>query len=344
MVTVIRASIVALLAMQVTAWAQPVVAPGDKPVAELLASGDPKDQAWGAYLAGNQGLKDASRELMKLAFSEDWRVRMAALDSLIRLEITIPADALEKLATRRLDEPLIFIARNLHAERPEEYGAVIESLFAKPDISDHYWVALNSILLTKPPAGFAARLLREWTIHTTLLVDDTGSAWFGTPGLGAAAGDGTRFSEWGFPPLFMYFVFENPDSRDTLIAGGSHPVGYHRQVSSSQTYYQRDRNEYRKDYLLELSRTGGDPRPLRRSHAVKWSGVQAYRKSVRETITGIRQAVEKMKARLTDAGLLTSSEAPAFPSAEIRVIDERSRKVPTLRSIKWQLSESNPKY
>ena len=175
-------------------------------------------------------------------------------------------------------------------------------------------------------------------------MNESGSGGIGPGEAGGGASDGVPFSERGFPPLSEYFVVENPGSGDAVLAGGPHPVGYRRQASSSQTYYQRNRNEYRWDYLLALAKISGDALPLRRSRAIQWRGMMAYRKSVRETISGVRLTVEQIRTRLLDSGLLTSSEQPAFPTVEITVIDERTRKLPVLRSLKWRLAESDPKY
>src|SRR5579862_3414648 len=67
-------------------------------VSQLLASNDPAKLAWGAHLAGNYQLPEFAPDLQRLAVVEDWRVRSAAVDSMIRLNLDVADSMLTQIA------------------------------------------------------------------------------------------------------------------------------------------------------------------------------------------------------------------------------------------------------
>ena len=295
--------------------------------------------AWGAYLAGNYRLPAFSGDLLRLATASDWRVRMAATDSLIRLNVEVPESILTKMAERRLDEVLIIIAR-----KPDKYGRVIEQLLAGK-LENPYWVALNSILAANPPAGFAGTLLQAWTIGLTISVYDPHSGRGGGTSGGSSGVDGFSFAQPGFPPLEAYRVLENPQPGDVLLVNGPHPVGYRKQASDTRSGGNVNRDNYRRDYLMYLAGMSPfDASSMSRQWAsadVEWKGDVAYRNATREIFLKIRGSVTYLKKQLMDHQLLTAAEAERInPTLQVRLVDYRKRRVPPLPALHWALTET----
>lgn len=316
----------------------PAEAAESKTVSELLASQEPAQLAWGAYLAGNYRLTAFSGDLLRLATASDWRVRMAATDSLIRLNVEVPEDILTKMADVRLDEVLIVIAR-----RPDQYSQLVQQLLTRK-LENHFWVVLNSILAAKPPAGFAALLLREWTIRLIVGVYDPNSGGAGVGGGGGGVVDGVSFAQPGFPPLEAYYVLENPRPGDVLLANGPHRVGYRKQAEHTRSGPTVGRDDYRRDYLMYLallSPSDASRMSMQWANAdVEWKGTTAYRADTLEILRKVRGQLEYLKNQLTERKLLTAAGGERInPALEVRVVDHRERKVPPLPEVQWTLTE-----
>jgi hypothetical protein len=80
-------------------------------VKRLLQSDVRKDQAWGAWLTGRQGLEEFIPSLYGLLYikagniqGEEWDVIRAALDSLIQLDAEVPSEILMPLSGRFSNE------------------------------------------------------------------------------------------------------------------------------------------------------------------------------------------------------------------------------------------------
>jgi hypothetical protein len=314
----------------------PAEATESKIVSDLLASQEPSQLAWGAYLTGNYRLPAFSGDLLRLATASDWRVRTAATESLIRLNVEVPEDILTKMAENRLDEVLIFIAR-----RPEQYGRLIEQLLARK-LEDPFWAVLNSILAAKPPAGFAGTLLQAWTIGMTIRVYDPKSDFVGGGGGSSMVEDGFSFAQPGFPPLAAYYVVENPEPGDVLLTKGPHPVGYRKQSGHTRSIREVNRDDYRRDYLLFLAGISTSEATSMSqqwtSASVEWKVDVAYRAAAREILRKTSQSVEYLKKRLMERKFLTTAEAERInPTLQVRVVDHRERRMPPLPDVDWAL-------
>jgi len=341
----VQAAPFALLLLCAAAFGQPVTpspaeATETKTVQELLLSTDSAKLAWGAYLAGNYRVTAFSADLLRLATSKDWRVSMAATDSLIRLKIDVPDETLKEMAEYRLDEVLIVISRN-----PGRYDQLVQHLLTS-QLQDHYWVALNSILAAKPRPGFAALLLREWTLSLMVSVYDPNVAREVGCGGGGWAAPGRNLQAPGYPPLEAYVVSENPQPGDVLLAAGPHPVGYHKQSPNSLVGGTSiDPDDYRRDYLFymtHLPHSGDDPMSTKWTVVdIEWKGQASYRAESRQLLQKIRRMVATLKKSLVDRHYLTLAESERInPTLKVSVVDRRKRRVPPLPEVSWALTEN----
>ena len=336
-----RIPLVFALTLGVRAWAQPVTPSPvaqieSQTVARLLASAEPAQLAWGAYLAANYRRPEFSPNLLRLATWTDGLVRMAAIDALIRLDVDVPENVLTQIAADDLDPALIFIAR-----RPGKYGQLVNQLMARK-LEDHQWVALHSILLASPPEGFAASVLKDWTIRITVDVNDAGES-LGSGSIGGGyIVDGSFFARPGFPPLEAYYVNENPKPGDVLLAAGPHPVGYRTQKAAYRGGSTINRDDYRKDYLLHMARIPPSDRAinLRSNVGIEWKNAAAYTTAAEQTLIQTRNSVRFIRQRLAERNVLAHEERDLNPKLEVTVHDWRTRHVSALPAISGTLDGS----
>jgi hypothetical protein len=247
-------------------------------------------------LAANYRLPEFSDDLLKLTTADDSIVRLAAIDALVRLDVNVPEQVLAQISD--LDATYIFLARH-----PDQYENLIRDLLGRK-LPDHQWVALNSILLAKPPAGFAAALLRDWSVSLKLTVTEPGrGAGVGEGGAGCV--DGSGYERPGFPPVEAYYLYENPRPGDVLLAAGPHPVGYREQKGDYRCGVKFNRDDYRKDYLWNLAGTASwNPYARLPSQAIEWSGPEAFQAAASSLLESGRQMVKYLEDCLASASCL----------------------------------------
>ncbi|HEX8188414.1 MAG TPA: hypothetical protein VF586_08685, partial [Pyrinomonadaceae bacterium] len=151
----------------------------------LLRSGENRERAWGAYLAGLYDLKAEVPRLVELLADPDaggWegaRVRRASLDALIQLGAEVPAEALLPLKPSAPDEVIILLARAPHQNRQ-----ALLSLFVDQS-PDAHWLAVGNLLAETRAPGFASRLLAGLKIAGDVYVyDHEGERGYGVGGCG----------------------------------------------------------------------------------------------------------------------------------------------------------------
>jgi hypothetical protein len=121
-----------------------------------LASDDPKEVAWGAYLAAqNQRravvpLLQERLTALSATNSSSLPTALAILDALVQLDAKLPAQDLGSWIDRCPVQTLILLA-NASSGRDEVLLSMLESTSGF-----RWYAAANPLLMTKPP-GFAAR-------------------------------------------------------------------------------------------------------------------------------------------------------------------------------------------
>lgn len=300
----------------------------------LLRSGDTRERAWGAYLAGLHGLNDEAPRLVEMLADpalagggwQEARALQAALDALIRLDAEVPAETLLPLRQSSPDEVFILLARE-----PRQNRQALLSLFAD-EAPDPRWLAAGNLLAETRAPGFAARLLAGLKIEARVYVYDSEGDHGYNGGGGCGSGGGGRVfrSPDGYPPVFYYFL-TTANARGAVVAApGRRTVYYGRSTSPSGGEYGcgLPRDEYRVGYVAELLGTTREflkleARPSR--EVVCRDAPQCGRAlaAVRDEIVG---AYAEALRQLLDAGLLDAAEAAeSKPDITLRLHDSRER-------------------
>ena len=318
---------------QVPAIESPVNKTDPASIVQLLSSTEPSQLAWGSYHAANSQQRSAIPAIIPLLRSSNALVQLAAIDALIRLDATVPDEDLAFFLLSNRAAPVIVLL----ASDPKTHGDFLLRLLGHA--SNPEWVAVNSILLTAPPPGYTARLLREWTLQFNLNVWDKPfraegccCGWFTYPPF--------RSPSSGFPPIYQYVVEEGTPSGSFVIAAGVHPVAYARQESVPRSGPCVPKDAYRLDYLKVLARVGPDNTAGQLpdvSRGFQWIGAAKYEADSQALLTGIRSAVAFIRRALVERGLLTAEEASLGPTLKVQVIDHRTEHHDPLPAIDWRL-------
>jgi len=330
--------------------------PGDvsEESARLLKSKGNRERAWGAYLAGANGLKGQSAALVELLADpnlgcgwEESLVRQAALDALIRLDAEVPSEKLLPLYQSSPDEVVILLARS-----PEQNRQALLPLFVA-DAPSARWLAVGNLLAETHAPGFAARLLQELKIEASLYVYERegGHDYGGGDGVGGCGCGGGVSREEDFPPVSYYQLTETPSRGATVIAPGRHVVYYTRGPSANcggSSTYDSERDRLRVEYLTSLLNTTEedlrlDARPFRE---IVCRDARECRRAVAAVRDEIEQSHAALLRRLLEENLLDASEASGLkPDITLDINDSRdanSFPLPDkLRGVKISLSRAD---
>ncbi|HYY93776.1 MAG TPA: hypothetical protein VE713_04610 [Pyrinomonadaceae bacterium] len=316
--------------------------------ARLLKSQGNRERAWGAYLAGVNGLKGQSAALVELLADpslgggwEESLVRQAALDALIRLDAEVPSEKLLPLYQSSPEEVVILLARS-----PEQNRQALLPLFVA-DAPSARWLAVGNLLAETRAPGLAARLLQELKIEASLYVYDREGG-HDYSGGGCGCGRGVSREE-DFPPVSYYQLTETPSRGATVIAPGRRVVYYTRRPFANcggSSSYERDR--LRVEYLAGLLNTTEedlklDARPFREIVCREARECRRAVAAVRDEIEGSHAALLR---RLLEENLLDPSEASGLkPDITLDINDSRDEQsfpLPDkLRGVKISLSRAD---
>ena len=309
--------------------------------ARLLESRGSRERAWGAHMAGRHGLKSLAPELVRLLSDptlgdgpEEWHVRQAALDALIRLDAEVPAEALRALPQAFADEVLILLARS-----PGESQAALLEMFAGQEEGGGggvLWLAAGNLLAAAKARGFAARLLGGLKVEAAVTVLDPGDDSHGIGG-GYGYGSGGCGAGFdpppaGFPPVGYYSLTAEEQRGAVVVAPGRRSVFYLRAAGRGGCGHfsvQYDGDVARVEYLAGLLDTSEaeldlDARP---SFTVVCRDAGQCRRELAGVRGRVRQSYGALVARLLEKGLLDGAgDAPASPPMTFTLYDERRRK------------------
>ena len=303
----------------------------------LLESGENRERAWGAYLAGLHGLKAETPRLVGLLADPaldggGWEaalVRQAALDALIRLGAEVPAETLLPLRPSSPDEVLILLARD-----PRQNQPALLSLFVEGTPATH-WLAAGNLLAETRAMGFAARLMAELKIEAQVYVyDDDGNRSGGVGGGSGGGGCGAFRSPDEYPPVFYYFLTTGGARGAVVTAPGRHAVYYVRSMSpgcgrSADYGGGVSRDQYRVEYVADLLGTTEkelnlEPYPFREVVCREERPCRRALAAVRDEVVGGYTGAVK---RLLDAELLDPAEAAELkPNVTLHLNDRRERR------------------
>ena len=304
----------------------------------LLESGENRERAWGAYLAGLYDLKAEVPRLVELLADpaldaggwEEARVRRASLDALIQLGAEVPAETLLPLKQSAPDEVIILLAR-----APHQNQQALLSLFVDAS-PDSHWLAVGNLLAEARAAGFAARLMAGLKIAGDVYVYDyEGERGYGAGGCGGCGcGCNTFRSPDEYPPVFHYSLTTVSYGGAVVVAPGRRTVYYVRSASPAcdcggGSGCGPAKDQYRVEYVADLLGTTEEElklefRPSREVVCREARQCRLALAAVRDEIVVGHAAALK---RLLDAGLLDAAEAAELkPDITLRLNDSRERR------------------
>ena len=307
--------------------------------AERLASTEPSELAWGAYLAAERQQKDLIPAILPLLKLDNSGVRLAAIDALIRLDADVPEQDLAPLLDGYwLDSTLILLSKD-----PKKHASFLMSLLDR-EMEGRQWDALNSILLAAPPPGYAARLLKDLTLGFTVCVQ------FENPCPGRMVVDGVPFlrrppeSPAGFPPQSVYMVGSEAQGVPSSLAAGPHALSYartgYRSPYAVSTSWPPDRDGYRWLYLTLLAGFDAQSLDAKLPDSIQvfpWTSPGRFQGEAANFLNSVRGRVSRVRQALIARGLLTAQDARTGPTFEVHVLDQRANYPGPLPPIDWKL-------
>jgi len=318
-----------------------------------LARGTPQQRAWAAYWISRDRLEQRIPDLLDAlgtyeasseASSSDWNDDDAALlemlDALIQLNADVSPDSAGALYTKFPAPALVLLARSKDAATSVLLG-IFDGAQSWQVMS---WLAVADLLAASPPPGFAARLLKEISVHARVQVLSPGQ---GAPGAGIA-GDCAESSGEGpsrdWPPVGAYHLAAHPEPGSELLAAGEDPVYMVRTLTKDYS-----RGAHSSSYCADWDWMRVAPGTLSRdligqllgmkkerfalqlepSLSITWSSGKTYRSAATSFVQKQQGILHGTEAGLEARGLLTDSEAASIQVPfEVEVLDVRVNKTP----------------
>ncbi len=307
-----------------------------------LAAEDPGVAAWGAYLAGRDGHREAAaaiRELLRRhrqPFDPEWNlVHRAALDALIRLDEEVD-DGLLGLQERRFPVQVLV----LRARRPQRHLEALQSLLARSLASDTlglHGIAVGNLLVGERVRGLAVVLLPRVRMRLTLRVRTPAPHGFGGRGgsrdLGIGHGDALAKVPPGFPPYVHYSLWRAGGPGREILARGPRTVWSRRVeraeggIIGSETSSGIEVGTCGLEWIAALLERSVEDLGVarKRTRAHDWEGVDAYVAFAREAREAMLGPWWDAAAGLVRADLLSRDEVRALePPLTVVVEDERT--------------------
>ena len=302
--------------------------------AALLRSADATEQAWGAWYAGRDQLRQFVPELRQVVISRlsdetqpGHAAVSIALDALIQLKQTIDAETLGALYEKRPVQALV-LASFASKSRTSFLLDVIATAEAEN------WFAAANLLLLDDRAALTRTLLGELTITAVVyLVNPGGGAAGGRAG-GMSVGCGGIGMAAGLPPWAAYDLSSYGSPGMTVLSTGPVPIYYRRVLApAGQTPAFCDSSRSGPDEADRMAYIAGaaglhpDELPLRADNqsSLVWT---SERQPVAE-VARIRENLTRRHASLLQLlvarNLLDAQSAQTIkPVIEIQIEDRRS--------------------
>jgi hypothetical protein len=317
-----------------------------------LHSGDPRLQAWGAYVVLRDRHTEAIPDLLAMVAAfpvveqpaaqadvDQHDAMLGVLDALIQLGVQVPACDAQRIYPEFPVQSLILLSRS-----QEDTAPSLLAIFKSEPPWPAAWLAAGTLLLERHTEGFAATVVAGMTVHAQVTVTEPGA---GGGGGGSASCCGAAFPakpKAGWPPLGVY-VFGGCGNRSqpgaTLLAGGTDPAYYHREVNASYQVGASgccgvDRDLVRQHYLTTLLSDSAERPPVRAyvSHTIVWQGLDAYRGELAAFIAEQQHVFAELARRLGEQSLLSEEDAKTLrPRLQLQVGDQRASQQPALPAV-----------
>jgi hypothetical protein len=321
-------------------------------VAERLGATSDRDKAWGAHSAAACRTPGLAEEIVaqlnrsnpdmsgRTIWGESqWAVN-AMLDALIQLHQPLEASALTSIAKHFPTEATILMLQDAPKNR-----SLLATVREMP-VSHSVWVAASNALARLRAAGFAAALLREVSLTTSVFVLDPGKTPHGSGGSGMLSNSNMQLPP-GFPPVAVYWLTAEWADGEELVSNGPTPIysqrtvidpGMNRQINWPSDAYcvrckincpecQRERAEY----LAGLAQvpTSEVHRLIQPQLIVEWSTPAHVDAEISRGLAEQEAGIRRLVRLLASVGALHNSELGMMFHIEIRTEDQRSdRSVP----------------
>lgn len=244
-------------------------------VRKLLQSTDPRAQAWGAWYAG----RDQMRQLAPLvhaviaqhAFGTSLPESAAvevSLDTLIQLKVPTPAPLLAAVYERRPAQSLILAA--IADRDDQEIEPFLLGVLARDKYDE--WFAAANTLLGRRASGLAVSIIRALRIpvHVYITRDGRTTGGGSGTGMGVGMGCGAVGAARGLPPWADYRLATSAHPGYVVLSTGPTTVYYQRIVTAAgstpaRSVVERDgpAADDRLRYLAALAGLSADSLPLR---------------------------------------------------------------------------------
>lgn len=261
---------------------------------------------------------------------------LAALDTLIQLKAEISPDSAAALYPKFPVPALALIALS-HSDISEVLMRILNSTQSWGLLN---WLAVSDLLAANPPPGFAARLLKNISIHARVQVLSPGA---GFPGVGIAgdcAGSTEGSPQAGWPPVGAYRLAAHSSPTSDLLAAGEDPVYLVRTLTRDYQFAAHssdDCGELMAVTLSDLSRDlVGQLLGVKRDDFalqltpllnITWSSAKSYLNAVSAFVMKQQGIVDSVEHGLQTRGLLSGEEAmSARPLLSVEVVDERTER------------------
>ncbi len=302
--------------------------------AALLRSVDATEQAWGAWYAGRDQLRQFVPELHQIVLSRLGDETLAghaavsvALDALIQLKQTADAEALSAIYEKRPIQALILASLGDNSRSPFLRG-VIDTAEAED------WFAAANLLLVDDRPALTRALLDGLRITAVLYLVPPGGGVSGGGGGGLSIGCGGTAMAPGLPPWAAYDLTDYANPGMTVLSTGPVPIYYRRILApAGQTPGFCDSSRSgpndtdRMTYIAAVADLEPDQLPLRAHN--QSSRVWTTNERPAAEITRIREDLTRrytalLQLLVTQKLLDAESARTMTPVIEIEIEDRRS--------------------
>jgi hypothetical protein len=297
----------------------------------LLASADPVDQAWGAWMAGRLVAVDAAPELERVVREglaegpRSYPARVAiGLDALIEIDARPSPQLLGETAGGWPVQSLLLLSRLDQSANPVLLGIMSRA-------HGYEWFAAANMLHRRKAPGFAAHVLTGMTFVAELVVSNEGGTMQGMGGGSFTIGDMAGGVMPGNPPSTIYQFRGCLGGRLGLLASGPTSVCYEKARSeagltpalSSHDIGGPSADDRLKYFVTEANfeMTQALQEPIR------WTSDDDLKRSMAELVGRVRARHATLIRRLIQRGWLSEEEGQqlADPVIRERVIDLRKQ-------------------
>jgi hypothetical protein len=253
----------------------------------------------------------------------------AVLDTLIQMNVAVPADTLRTLAPDFGNDVAILVSR-----MPSEESTQLSFDFYRspPERAFSLQYVSAALLALHPPAGFAADLLAGISVNATVFVVLPGSDQLGS-GFGGSCGEGIHLPREDWPLTGQYALSKQKSDGASLVVAGVDPIYAVREESTR--YLQDNCSMSMGVYLgpddrlcLIAEMLGVSPEEIQWqtsvSRTIEFQSLEQFDSALLAFVGEQQQEYRETITALTDHNLLSSADAQqSLPELNLNIRDKR---------------------